>query len=166
MDRQNARDAAAPAVEVAIIQPGVARVGLRGEHDLTTRPRLSEALAEASDQPNVFVDLTECTFMDSSVIAVLFQAGRELGQIGGRLELVIPPGPGEVRRVAELTALASVLPVRETAAETLASFAPREHTIQVRDLRSRFGDDETRAAECTCGWRGPGTRPQSDFRAA
>jgi hypothetical protein len=30
-----------------------------------------------------------------------------------------------------------------------------EHSIRVRDLRLRFGDTESYAAECSCGWRGP-----------
>ena len=155
MAGQNARSGALPAVDVETLAHGVACVRLRGEHDLGTRPRLAEALASAGDRANVVVDLTECAFIASAVIAAFFQAGRELSQVGGRLELVIPPGPGEVRRAAELTALASVLPVRETLAEALAGFGPQEHTIQIRDLRSRFGDAETRAAECTCGWHGP-----------
>ena len=29
-----------------------------------------------------------------------------------------------------------------------------EHTIRIRDLRARFGDPETYAAECSCGWKG------------
>jgi hypothetical protein len=103
----------------------------------------------------VLIDLTECTFVDSSVIAAFLQAGRELAQVGGRLEVVVPPDASEVRRAAELTALATVLPVHETTAAALAAFAPQEHTIQIRDLRSRFGDAETRAAECSCGWHGP-----------
>ena len=28
------------------------------------------------------------------------------------------------------------------------------HSIRVRDLRMRFGDPESYAAECSCGWRG------------
>jgi hypothetical protein len=29
-----------------------------------------------------------------------------------------------------------------------------EHAIRLRDLRARFGDPESYAAECACGWRG------------
>jgi hypothetical protein len=28
------------------------------------------------------------------------------------------------------------------------------HETRIRDLRSRFGDPEQFAAECSCGWRG------------
>jgi anti-anti-sigma factor len=155
MAGQNIGSTVAPAVSVELLRPGLARVGLHGDHDLGTKPRLSEALAGAVAQTNVLIDLTECTFIDSSAIAAFFHAGRELGQVGGRLELVIPPAATAVRRAAELTAIASILPVHETLAEALAGFEPREHTIQIRDLRERFGDAETRAAECTCGWRSP-----------
>ena len=154
MAGQSNHSAALPAVELEFPRPGVACVRLRGDHDLSSRPQLAEALAGAGDRPNVVADLSECTFMDSSVIAAFLQAGRGLGQTGGRLAIVIPPDAGEVRRVADLTGLASVLPVHETAAAAFASFAPQEHTIQVRDLRARFGDAETRAAQCSCGWQG------------
>lgn len=34
------------------------------------------------------------------------------------------------------------------------------HTIQIRDLRRRFGDPEAFAAECSCGWRGRSASPE------
>jgi anti-anti-sigma factor len=149
MQPPDSQPAAGPAADITFPRAGVACVTLRGEHDLSTRPLLTAALAQAIEQANVIVDLSECTFMDSSVIAALFQAGRNLSALGGRLELVIPAGTGTIQRTADLTSLASILPVHETAAAALASFEPREHTIQIRDLRARFGDDE-----CSCGWRG------------
>ena len=52
-------------------------------------------------------------------------------------------------------------------AVALASLASQEHTIQIRDLRARFGDAETRAAQCSCGWRGSShTGDQSAARDA
>jgi len=33
------------------------------------------------------------------------------------------------------------------------------HTIQIRDLRLRFGDLDAFAAECSCGWRGENRMP-------
>ena len=70
-------------------QPGTAIVKLRGELDLSSRARLTQVLAGASAQATVLVDLSECTFADSSVVAALVTASAELRERGGRLEVVI-----------------------------------------------------------------------------
>jgi anti-sigma B factor antagonist len=102
--------------------PGIALVQMRGEHDLSGKQALTEALASASDQLNVLVDLSECTFMDSSVLGVLIPAGQDIKQRGGRLELVIPPEATTAHRVAKITRLAEFLRIHETRAAGFASF--------------------------------------------
>lgn len=154
MAPQHAQPIAASAVEVDLSHPGVAFVRLRGEHDLSTTPNLSEALAQASARRDVFVDLSECTFMDSSVISAFFVARTKLELHDGRLELVIPPGASAVRRVAELTVLAAILRIHESRSAALISLRLGDHVIRVRDLRQRFGDTESYLAECSCGWTG------------
>jgi anti-sigma B factor antagonist len=142
-------------VEVELSQPGIACVKLRGEQDLAGSPRLTEALAVASSRLNVLVDLSECTFMDSSVIAVFSRAGKKLGERGGRLELIIPPEALTLQRIASVSALSSMVPIHETHVAAVAGLrSTGRHLIQIRDLRRRFGDPEVRAAECTCGWHG------------
>jgi anti-anti-sigma factor len=102
-------------VEIEVVpQVRTAIVKLRGEHDLSTRPRISEALADASKQATVLVDLSECTFADSSVVAALVVAHDELRERGGRLEVVIPADARAIRRLAELARLADILPIHET----------------------------------------------------
>ena len=154
MAGQPKQSAALPAVELEFPRPGVACVRLRGEHDLSSKQALTEALSDASDQLNVLVDLSECTFMDSSVIAAFYVAHKSLGARGGRLELVIPPEAITVQRVATITRLAELVPIHETHGAGIASFRPGEHSIQVRDLRLRFGDPDAYAAQCSCGWLG------------
>jgi anti-anti-sigma factor len=154
MATQNAQPTTAPAVEVEFSLPGIAFVKLYGEHDLSSTQRLSEALAKASARRDVFVDLSECTFMDSSVIAACFLARTKLESRDGRLELVIPPEASTVRRVAEVTRLAAILPIHESRSAALAGLRTGEHVIRLRDLRARFGDTESYVAECSCGWRG------------
>jgi anti-anti-sigma factor len=99
--------AAVPAVEVEFRLPGIAFVTLRGEHDLSSKPDLTEALTAASAKRDVLVDLSDCTFMDSSVIGALFRAHQSLAEGGGRLELVIPESATTVKRVADATLLAA-----------------------------------------------------------
>jgi anti-sigma B factor antagonist len=141
-------------VEVEFPQASIAVLKLRGEHDLSSKPRLSEALAAASARPNVLVDLSECTFMDSSVIATFVVAHEKLGTRGGRLELIIPPQATTIQRVAEITLLADLLPIHGTQTAAVAGLRTNQHSIRIRDLRLRFGDPHAHAAECSCGWSG------------
>jgi anti-anti-sigma factor len=138
MTPHDAQPAAPLTVEVEFPEAGIAVVCVRGEHDLSTKARLSEALATASEQPNVLVDLCECTFMDSSVIAAMFVARKKLGERDGRLEIVIPPEAGTIQRVASITSLAAILPIHATRSAGLASLRSVEHFIQVRDLRAAW----------------------------
>jgi anti-sigma B factor antagonist len=153
MARQDSQPTA-PAVEVEFRQPGIALIKLRGEHDLSTKQDLTEALATASGQLNVLVDLSECTFMDSTVIAAFFRAREQLTERGGRLELVIPQAATTIERVAKITALDKILSIHPTQRAAVARFQPRKHAITIRDLRARFGDSEAFRADCTCGWQG------------
>ena len=81
------------AVELGAGAGGSAIVGLSGECDLTTRDALADALRRASDQPGtvVLVDLSECSFIDSTVIGAIALSHKALAEQGRRLELVIPP---------------------------------------------------------------------------
>jgi anti-anti-sigma factor len=164
MALQNAQSTAAvPAVEVDLSLPGVAVVTMHGEHDLSSKQRVSEALEKAGARRDVFVDLTECTFMDSSVIATFFRARTALELRGGRLELIIPPSAIAVRRVAELTVLDAILRIHESRDAALVSLRTGEHAVVVRDVRGQFGDVESYVAECSCGWSG---KTQTGWRTA
>ena len=121
MARSEAHFTAVKAVEVDYPEPGIAFVKLRGEHDLATKEPLTAALGAAAAHPHVLVDLSECTFMDSSVVAALIGTHRELGERGGRLGLVIPPTARAIQRVAAVTGLAEVFPIHETPTAALAS---------------------------------------------
>jgi anti-sigma B factor antagonist len=162
MARQNSQPAAL-AVQVEFRPPCIALIKLRGEHDFSSKQHLTEALATASAQLNVLVDLSECTFMDSTVFAAFFRAREQLKERGGRLEVVIPPAATTIQRLARITALDKIVPIHETQRAAVASFQPREHMITIRGLRARFGDPEAFRAECSCGWQGP---TQDDPRIA
>lgn len=56
-------------------------VMLRGEHDYSTAPALSETLARAiaADDADLVVDLSRVQFMDASTVAVLVRAREFLG---------------------------------------------------------------------------------------
>jgi anti-anti-sigma factor len=108
-------------VEVAHPQHGLAVVSMRGEHDLSTAPELTRALAEAAAHSNVVVDLSECTFIDSTVLNALAKTARAVHAQGERLVLVIPSETSQVARIAQMTHLAEILSIHSTHRAALAS---------------------------------------------
>jgi anti-anti-sigma factor len=124
MKAEEVRGRRAPAIAFEVPQTGTAIVKLRGELDVSNKPCLTRALAGASEQATVLVDLSECTFADSSVVTALVTASAELRERGGRLEVVIPPAAHAVRRLAQLARLADIVPVHESRGAACASLHP------------------------------------------
>jgi anti-anti-sigma factor len=108
-------------VEVEPHAPNVVVVTLRGEHDLTTKQLVSEALARAGTGADVLVDLSECSFIDSTIIGVLVLALQAQTELGRRLELAIAPDARAVQRVATIAGLATFLSIHDTRSAGLAS---------------------------------------------
>lgn len=125
MKTQARQGTRAPAVELEVPQTGTAIVKLRGELDLSSKRCLTRALARASKQAAVLVDLSECTFADSSVVRALVTASAEVRERGCRLEVVIPPAANEVHRLAQLARLADIVPIHESRGAACASLHPR-----------------------------------------
>jgi anti-sigma B factor antagonist len=93
-------------VRVETASPGVTIVHVVGELDLATCSVVEEAIASALPSSRVIVDLTGCTFLDSSGLRVLMKARRDVEERGGGLELVA--ADPAIVRVLEI---ANVLPV-------------------------------------------------------
>ena len=104
-----------PVITVDVGRPGAAIVTVRGEHDLATEPHLLQALREARAHGPVLVDLSECTFMASSVVHTLKRCAA-----GGALAVVLPPHARVVQRAAQLMNLTEIAPVHETLEGALA----------------------------------------------
>jgi len=111
-------------VEVEHPAPGLALVSVIGEHDLSTTPELTRALDEAAAHSNVLVDLSDCSFIDSSVIQALVKTALALEARGEQLALVIPPGQRMVARVAQMTRLSEIFPTYASRGAGLASLQP------------------------------------------
>ena len=79
-------------------------VSLAGEHDLYTAPRVQAELRGviAAGARTILVDLTETTFLDSTMLSALLSARNELRD-GGRL-LLVTNGP-TVKRVFEIAGI-------------------------------------------------------------
>ena len=63
-------------VQTEMVPGGAVVLRVSGELDLASAPRLEEALATVSADPTV-IDLSACTFLDSSGVRVLASAGRK-----------------------------------------------------------------------------------------
>jgi anti-sigma B factor antagonist len=77
-------------------------VSLAGEHDLYTAPKVQEALRSviAAGARTTVVDLSETTFLDSTMLQVFLRARNELRD-GGRLLLV--SNDATIKRVFQIT---------------------------------------------------------------
>jgi anti-anti-sigma factor len=106
-------------ISLDMSEPGVAIAELLGEHELygatALRRRLSALVGEGL---SVVVDLTDTTFLDSSIVAVLLEMRKKAWAAGVRYAIVLGDDAAEpVRRMFQITRLDSVLPVvRERAA--------------------------------------------------
>jgi len=96
---------------------GALVVRVSGDLDLATSPGLSEALEAAPTARHVVIDLTGCTFLDSSGVRALAQAVRTIAE-GERRVDVVAGSPG-VRRVLEITGVDRMVPVHRSLEDAL-----------------------------------------------
>lgn len=85
---------------------------VEGELDMATTPTLEEAFARADPARPLVVDLTDCTFLDSSAVRVLIATARAAGEGGGRLSIVAQDDG--ILRVLEIAGIETLLPVHPT----------------------------------------------------
>ena len=89
-----------------------------GELDAFAAPDLASVFDEIRGDQRVVADLERVSFMDSTALGLIVRASRELTEAGARVWIVLPTG--SARRIFEITALDSVLPVAETRSAALA----------------------------------------------
>jgi anti-sigma B factor antagonist len=84
---------------------GCTVVAAVGEIDLATAPTFRKALVDAvtAESPQLVIDLTAVTFMDSTGLAALVSARRRADERGGSVQLV--GAANGVRRILDLTGL-------------------------------------------------------------
>jgi anti-sigma B factor antagonist len=95
---------------VPVVDGTTAQVSVRGEIDVATAPQLREMLHDLiqGGASQIVLDCRELGFLDSSGIGLLVAARKRLGDG----ELVIDSPPAHVRKVLELTGVASELSLR------------------------------------------------------
>jgi anti-anti-sigma factor len=131
--------AAQSSIEIEVYSPATCIVTLRREHDMASKLGVEQALALAATYRYTLVDLSRCTFMDAAVMGTLLRAASAARHADGALELVVPPGAANVRRLLELTGIPAILPAHSTRAQAIASVESaarlRAHKPQPRRLR-------------------------------
>ena len=94
---------------------GTSVVRLVGEHDLSTYPELVQAIGEVGGpQVRIAVDLSEATFIDSTVLRAIVARAQEAEAFA----IAAPPGTPP-RRLLELTRLTDVYTVVDDLAGAL-----------------------------------------------
>jgi anti-sigma B factor antagonist len=94
---------------------------LSGEVDMTNASRVRDQLLDAvpNDVLTLAVDLSECRYLDSAAIEVVFDIARRLQRRRQELRLVVPE-TSPLGRVLVLTDVNSVAPVHATLDSALA----------------------------------------------
>lgn len=94
------------------LSEGAVLVRVEGELDMATSGSFEDALGESDPGSNLVIDLTECTFLDSSAVRLLVAAARSAADSHGKVSLVARD-PG-IRRVLEIAAVDTMMPVHDT----------------------------------------------------
>jgi anti-sigma B factor antagonist len=92
---------------------GLSVITLRGESDAYVAPRIRSDLAAAlgAEAPLV-VDLTQATFIDSTIVGILLESLADCEKRERPLLLLLPEDAApEVHRLFEITGLGALLPV-------------------------------------------------------
>ena len=84
------------------LEGGAVVVSVRGELDLYTVPQLKRVLRDADGGGPVVIELSECTFIDSTALGVLVEANRRLNS---KAQLSIVATSPVIQRPFELTGL-------------------------------------------------------------
>jgi anti-anti-sigma factor len=98
-------------VDVELVPESVrgfaAIVSLRGEHDLASAAEVTRAIGAIAG--NVLVDLTACSFIDSTIIEALIGNAKDLEREGHFLEIVAPPENSVILRTLEIVGMRDVM---------------------------------------------------------
>jgi anti-anti-sigma factor len=87
-----------------------------GEHDIATGLTISEALAAIHG--NVLLDLSRCTFIDSTVIGLLLRDAHKRTRDGHALELVVPRENNTIARTLAIVGAERTMPIHDSVEKT------------------------------------------------
>jgi anti-anti-sigma factor len=122
-DRPTSTNAERPRIEVLLSPPDyAATVILCGEHDLATSEAVRVALAPLYGR--VLVDLSGCSFIDSTVIGLFVEKARSLTRDGYALELLVAAsGTNHVAYTLAQIGIGDLMPIRRPASDATSDAA-------------------------------------------
>jgi anti-anti-sigma factor len=91
-------------IQVRARREGVV-ISLSGDHDLSTKSRLVEALVRVRQERWVVIDLQRCTFVDSTIIGAILAACRRGAAREPNVSVVLPPDTSYVWRALSVIGL-------------------------------------------------------------
>lgn len=100
-----------PSIDLRAEPGDVIVLSLIGDHDLATKPSLVAELAALPPEAAVVIDLTRCTFVDSTVIGAILNTRQPNRP---RVSLVLPPDTSYVVRALSVLGVRDLLPVHPT----------------------------------------------------
>lgn len=100
-------------------------VALHGEHDLTTASMLDEHLRQVhSHGTRVVLDLSQATFIDSSIISRVYGEATQAATTQGSAMAVVAPTGSQPRRTLDLVQAARALQIAEDRTDAVALLCP------------------------------------------
>lgn len=100
------------AVAIDRLDDGVV-VRIEGELDMASAPELERAISHVTTEPHLVIDLTSCTFLDSTGMRVITETIRQAPRVS-----VVATDPGMLR-LLEITAVDTMAPVHASLDEAL-----------------------------------------------
>lgn len=98
------------------VEDGWTVIAVDGDLDVATAPRLrQEAVGVLSAGTRLAIDLSKCTFMDSTGLGVIVGVLKRVRGLDG--DLVIVGAPSQVEKVFEITRVSSIVALAETLAD-------------------------------------------------
>ena len=108
----------APLVVIRDSRPDAEVLHLFGDADIATSGELEKAIDDIDTPSPIIVDLTECAFIDTTVITILVRAAKRLGG-SSRFRLVVAPH-SHIDRVLGIVQLQTFTSVTHSVEEALA----------------------------------------------
>lgn len=104
---------------VAALPHGGELVHVTGELDPASIGDLESAFARSDASGRVVLDLSECTFLDSSAIHVILAEAGKRGEDDGEV-VIVAPGAG-IRRLLEIAQVDRMVPIHASLADAVSS---------------------------------------------
>jgi anti-anti-sigma factor len=101
-------------VEMRSVPGGGIIVALVGDHDLSTKTQLLARLAGVGRPARLVIDLSGCTFVDSTIIAVILGACHTTSPSEQRVSLVLPNDTSYVYRALSVIGARDLVPIHRS----------------------------------------------------